>query len=118
MTNHKSKKRRWIQRRMMGRAAFVLLIAMLVARTLLFALDYVGIALIDLLGANILAVLYASFFMLFGWKVRGWTDSAKRRKRKASKSTAQAPAYAGQPTVLHFQASAPTPMAPLRRAEP
>lgn len=62
MTNHNprrrpSAKRRRAQRRMMARLSFVLLIAMVTARTLLLVLDWLGIALADILGAHIFTVL-------------------------------------------------------------
>lgn len=119
MANHPhpkrpSAKRRWMQRRKMGRMAFTLLIAMLVARSLLFALDYVGIALIDLLGANITAFAYAGLFILFGWKLHSWANMAKKREQSNGKAPQTTPA----PTVLRFQAAPANPAAPARRAEP
>lgn len=119
MANHPhpkrpSTKRRWMQRRKMGRMAFTLLIAMLVARSLLFALDWVSIALIDLLGANITAFAYAGLFILFGWKLHSWINIAQKKAHRKGK----APQGTQAPTVLRFQTAPTTPAAPVRRAEP
>lgn len=119
MTNHTTRKRpsakrRRQQRRMMARLSLVLLIAMVMARTLLMALDWLGIALADLLGANIFAALYACLFILFGWKLRGWIEHSKRKENGKCKTTKNA-----QPlSVLQFQATPKEAPAPLRRAEP
>lgn len=119
MTNHTTRKRpsakrRRAQRRMMARLSFVLLIAMVMARTLLMTLDWLGIALADILGAHIFAALYTCLFVLFGWKLRGWIEHSKRKEKSKCKNTQPAPAL----SVLQFQATPKEKPAPLRRAEP
>ena len=119
MTNHTTRKRpsakrRRAQRRMMARLSFVLLIAMVTARTLLMALDWLGSSLLDLLGAHIFAALYACLFVLFGWKLRGWIEHSKRKEKAKCKGKKDAPPL----SVLQFQATPKEAPAPLRRAEP
>lgn len=121
MNNHTtrkrpSRKRRREQRRLLARLSFVLLIAMVAARMLLLVLDWLGIALADILGAHAFTAMYAALFMLFGWKLRGWIDTYKRKEKKRS-CTPTSARSAEPPLILVRNATASEPPM-MRKVQP